>query len=82
MTRVSQMILPFLRLLVLAPGLAKDRRNRRGMFAEPPEPAAAKLSEMYVQLNTRIATALTDLKWAERVAELDITAGWCCRPCQ
>ena len=43
---------------------------------------AKKLSEMYAQLNLRFATALMDLKWAERVAELELTAGYCCRPFQ
>jgi hypothetical protein len=74
------MILPFYRLLVMAPGLAKDRKLRRGMFADPLTPAAQKLSDMYVQLNTRFATALMDLKWPERAAELDISARVCCRP--
>ena len=76
-----QMILPFLRLLVMAPGIARDRRKRVGMFAPELDPAAKKLSEMYVQLNTRFATALLDLGWPERVEELPISGAYCCRPC-
>lgn len=75
------MILPFYRLLVLAPGLARDRKNRKGMFSPTPSAGEQKLSAMYVQLNTRFATALMDLKWPARAAELDITAAVCCRPC-
>ena len=77
-----QMILPFMRLLVMTPGLARDRRQRVGMFAPKLSQAAEKLSEMYVQLNTRFATALMDLQWPARCAELDLTAPGCCRPCQ
>ena len=76
-----QMILPFMRLLTMTPGLARDRRKRQGMFAAELSPAAQKLSEMYVQLNERFASALMDLDWPGRCAELDITAGVCCRPC-
>ena len=78
---VFQMFVPTMRLLTMAPGIARDRRHRRNMFAENPSDASQKLAAMYVQLNTRLATALTDLKWDERVAELPITAPWCCRPC-
>ena len=77
-----QLIMPTLRLLVMAPGLAKDRRRRRGMFAPELTPASQKLTEMYVQLNTRLATALMDHEWCKQVAQLDITAAWCCRPFQ
>ena len=78
---VFQLVLPFLRLLVMAPGLARDRRKRIGMFAPTLTPAAQKLTEMYKQLNSRLAQALIDHQWWERVLELPITAAWCCRPC-
>ena len=78
---VFQLVLPFLRLLVMAPGLARDRRKRIGMFAPTLTPAAQKLTEMYKQLNSRLAQALIDHQWWERVLELPITAAWCCSPC-
>jgi hypothetical protein len=78
---VFQLFVPTMRLLTMAPAIAKDRRLRRGMFADPSTPASQKLATMYVQLNTRLATALTDHKWDERVAELPMSAPYCCRPC-
>ena len=76
-----QLILPTFRLLVMAPSLARDRKRRQGMFAPELSEASKKLSEMYVQLNTRLATALIDHDWPAQVEELKATGRWCCRPC-
>jgi len=77
---VFQMILPFMRLLTMTPGLAKDRKKRQNMFAETLTEANQKLTSMYVQLNTRYATALLDLEWPVRVEELKKTANPIWRP--
>ena len=65
-------------------GAPASRRRPVGTpasHADPSTPASQKLATMYVQLNTRLATALTDHKWDERVAELPMSAPYCCRPC-
>ena len=70
-----------IKILVVAPGLVRERKMKRGMFAENPTPGDVKLYAMYKEMNTRLAAALVDHKWDERIDELDITAGSCLRPC-
>lgn len=75
-----QIFKPVIQLLVMAPGFARQRVNREGVFAKKRTEADRKLAEMYVALCSRLSTALMDHKWAERVEELPITAGRL-RPC-
>ena len=70
-----QLILPTFRLLVMAPSLARDRKRRQGMFAPELSEASKKLSEMYVQLNTRLATALIDHDWPAQVEARPMGSG-------
>jgi len=70
-----QIIKPFFQLLIMAPSLAKQRKRKEGMFATPLSKGSQKLATMYVQLSTRIATALMDHQWKTRLEGLPITAG-------
>jgi len=76
-----QYLLPLVRLLAMAPGLARDRRLKKGMFAPELSEASKKLTAMYVQLNTRFATALMDHQWPTLAEDLEVTAAPFCRPC-
>lgn len=69
-----------IKILVVAPGLVRDRKLQRGMFAKSPTKGDKKLLEMYKEMNTRLAAALMDHKWDERLDDLSISAG-CCRVC-
>jgi len=65
-------------LLTITPSFAKQRKERKGMFAPSPTEGDIKLYNMYLQLNKRLATALTDHKWHERLDELSWAACGCC----
>jgi len=78
-----QLFRPFLSLLVLLPGFARQRRRRKGMFAASPSEGDSKLLAMYEAINSRLAAALHDHAFVETVSEMELTAppcGWC-RPC-
>ena len=76
-----QLFRPFFSLLTIAPSFARQRKKREGIFSPTPSEGDQKLSRMYAQINARLAAALTDHKFNERVEEMDMTAPPCCRPC-
>jgi len=76
-----QLFRPFLSLLTIAPSFARQRKKRVGMFAPNPSEGDKKLYAMYQQINARLASALIDHGFVERVAEFEFTAPPCCRPC-
>jgi len=73
-------IKPFFQMLTMAPSLAKQRVRRQGVFAAELSEGSKKLAAMYVQLNTRISTALADHKWVEKVAAMAPTSNAFFRP--
>jgi len=75
-----QLFKPVFYLLFIAPAFLKQRKAREGVFSPNPNEGDVKLAKMYEQLNKRLAQSLIDHKWAERVAEMPFTAGYCCRP--
>ena len=78
-----QLFRPFLQLLFLLPGVARQRQQRAGMFAHRPSEADRKLYEMYAKFNARLAVALLDHNFTARLEELPISAPGCkcLRPC-
>ena len=76
-----QLFRPFFALLTIAPSFARQRRARTGMFSPNPTEGDRKLYAMYKEINTRLASALIDHKFVDRVDEFDYTAAFCCRPC-
>ena len=76
-----QIFRPFFSLLTIAPSLARQRHKRSGMFSEHRSEGDQKLYDMYKEINLRIASALMDHKFVERVDEMDYTANAFCRPC-
>ena len=76
-----QIFRPFFSLLTIAPSLARQRHKRSGMFSEHRSEGDQKLYDMYKEINLRIASALMDHKFVERVDEMDFTANAFCRPC-
>ena len=74
-----QLVKPFLQLVFTAPSFLKQRKRRTGMFSTNPDAGSQKLAAMYKALNVRIACALTDHKWKEKLEETPFTSGACCR---
>ena len=60
---------PFVALLTLAPGFARQKRLGEGMFASSPSEADRRLLAMYKEFNQRLATALLDHKWIELLVD-------------
>jgi len=76
-----QLFRPFFSLLTIAPSFARQRKKRVGMFAAIPSEGDKKLYAMYQKINARLAQALIDHGFVQRVEEFDFTAPPCCRPC-
>ena len=77
-----QIFRPFFSLLTIAPSLARQRHRRSGMFSAHRSEGEQKLYDMYKEINARIASALIDHKFVERVDEMEYTANSFCRPCR
>uniref|UniRef100_A0A7S4HEQ4 CHK kinase-like domain-containing protein n=1 Tax=Prymnesium polylepis TaxID=72548 RepID=A0A7S4HEQ4_9EUKA len=60
---------PFVALLTLTPGFARQKRLREGMFASSPSEADERLLTMYLQFNQRLVAALLDHKWIDLLLE-------------
>lgn len=60
---------PFVALLTIAPGFAKQKKLGGGMFAPSPTETDRRLLAMYTQFNQRLATALVDHNWLELLLE-------------